>query len=73
MIFYNNCQNSRALIGSYVPIFSIRVQTIKMTSDVTRAFTQRKTKPIPLVRFPYYGEKQIDVISLLSILVCTIK
>ena len=37
-----------------------RVQTIKITSDVTRALSQRKIKLIPLVIFPCYCKKQID-------------
>ena len=44
-LIYDNCQNYRALIGSQ--LLSTRVQTMKMTSDVTRAF-----KSILLVLFP---------------------
>ena len=68
--FYNNYQNSRALIGSY-PL-SIRVQTIKMTSDVTRSLSQWKIKPIPLIRFSRYcknkNKKQIDGSFIWSVL-----
>ena len=38
---------------------AIRVQTIKMTSDVTYALSQRKIILIPLVLFPRYCKEQI--------------
>ena len=48
VFFYNNCQNSRVLIGWQ--LFFMRVQTIKITSDVMRMLSQQKihVKPIPL-------------------------
>ena len=64
--FYNNCQNYRVLIGSQ--LLSIRVHTIKMMSDETRALSQRKIKLIPLVNFPWYCKKQINGSFLWSVL-----
>ena len=56
--FYKNCRNFlRTRIDSKL---SVRLQTIKMTSDGTRAICQRKITPITLERFPCYCKKQMD-------------
>ena len=53
-VFTITVKNFRALLGS--KLLSIRVQTTKVTSDVTRALSQRKIKPIQLVLYPILGD-----------------
>ena len=60
--FYNNYQNSRTLIG--LQLLSIRVQTIKMMSDVVCTLSQLKIKPILLLFFPVNVKNKLMAVSM---------